>query len=184
MFDEYIRGRILSLGVSVGRNTQDGELLLKRMCKPKQETLISDTLNTLARSALNKIDVPNGTMDPSSTKLSDQMPIEINKTHQETNISNSNLFEYLENAKRQDSETSKDVFQQTSNSHLPTSYAKNFFPQDDRPDNTSSSLTTEKNNVLEGKRERKEACQIQKTHHHHLSDIQKLTKCRTRKITM
>ena len=116
-------------------------------------------------------------------KLSDQMPIEINKTHQETNIFNSNIFEYLENAKRQDSATSKDVFQQTSNVQLPTSYAKNFSPQEDRPDNTSSSLTTEKDNVLEGKRERKEACQIQKTHHHHLSDIQKLT-CRTRKITM
>ena len=37
MFDEYIRGRIFALGINIGRNTKDGEMMLKRLCKSKSD---------------------------------------------------------------------------------------------------------------------------------------------------
>ena len=82
MFDEYIRGKIFSLGINVGRNTKDGEIMLKRMCKSKlDQSLTHFQDNSLDECILITAhnSSPTSLVDPLATKCPTHMIV--HRTH-------------------------------------------------------------------------------------------------------
>ena len=167
------------MGINVVRSNKEGEIILNRMCKPKPDFLIPSPSNTIHQSvmlskSINENHIPVEHFMKKSSKHEDIKNNDARENGSMINIE-SNSSEIKEVYRK-----TKDAFHHPAHSQLLTSYATNFLPQQkDNPDNTSFSLT-EKDNVLESKRE-KEACQAQKTHH--LTRKQNVA-CRTRKITV
>ena len=71
MFDEYIRGKIFSLGINIGRNTKEGKIMLRRLCKCKSNQVLpcfqdanlnESTLTNASNST------PSSLMDPLTMK--------------------------------------------------------------------------------------------------------------------
>ena len=71
MFDEYIRGKIFSLGINIGRNTKEGKIMLRRLCKCKtNQVLPGIQIASLNESILTNASnsTPTSLMDPLTLK--------------------------------------------------------------------------------------------------------------------
>lgn len=174
MFDEYIRGRICSLGINVVGCNKDGELHITKISKKKREFLSSNSSIASDDSVSSSNYTENGTIDCSSIECNSQTIVK--KDNEPGNTSKTNIDS--------NSKFMKGVYK-TKKIFLPThfqsttSFVTNFLPHQEEPDNTSSALT-EKDNVPKAKRE-KEVCQLQKTYGY--SDKQKVVR-RRRKISI
>lgn len=183
MFDEYIRGKINSLGINVIRTRKNGNLILQRTCTLKPDQLKSNLEeyqdNNHPQSTKNSIENPNICLP--FDEFCDSYTVKVDDIHQQLNASKTNI-ESSKTMKLGCEINDKGCRMKKKPTHFQFSSSRttNFLHQQDNPDNTSSPLTV-KDNVLEGKRIKEEDCQTKKTHQS--SDIEKIT-CRTRKITI
>ena len=175
MFDEYIRGKISSLGINIVGINKDGELhLTKMMSKMKRESLSSTPSTTSDDSVFSNNYTEKGPPISCCSVECDSKTI-MKKDNEAKNISKTNIdgSKGMKEGYKTRKLSLPTPFQST------TSFITNFFPQQDQPDNTSSTLT-ERDNVPKAKRE-KEVCQVQKTYG---SDKQKLAPRRSKKISI
>ena len=153
MFEEYIRGRICSLGISVVRKSKNGDLQLTKRSKRLRKSLSSTSSITSDNSVSSQHCMENFITDEKrNSKLSTR------EDNQPANFARTNI---------DNSKNTKIVANSTSILQSAHSQRKNFtdahiFSHYVESDNTSSFLT-EKDNVPRDKKVEEE-CQLQKTY--------------------
>ena len=71
MFDEYIRGKIFSLGINIGRNTKEGKIMLRRLCKCKSKQILHSFQDVILNESIltnESNSTPTSLMDPLTMK--------------------------------------------------------------------------------------------------------------------
>ena len=153
MFEEYIRGRICSLGITVARKSKDGNLHLTKRSKTIRRRLSSNSSFNSDNSMSSKYYMENGiTRVKCNIKLStreDNQPPNVART----NIDNSNNMKIVAN--------STSILQPTHFQRMNSSIT-HVLSHCIESDSTSFFLT-EKDNVP-GAKKVEEECQLQKTY--------------------
>ena len=170
MFEEYIRSRICSLGITVAGKSKDGKLHLTKITKKKRKRLSttssSNSDNVMSSNNCRKngiVRVKCNTKVNNNTREANQ-PENVSRT----NIDSSNITKKVLAQSTSILQTTDDSHQQHTNSSI-----TNFLSNNVDSDNTSSFLT-EKDTVPKAKRVEEE-CQLQKTYG---SDIERLVRRR------
>ena len=153
MFEEYIRGRICSLGITVVRKSKDGDLHLTKRSKKLRKSLSSTSSITSDNSVSSQHCMENFITDEKrKSKLSNR------EESEPANFGRTNI----DNSKNTKIVTNSTSILQTAHSQRMNSTNAHIFSHYVESDNTSSFLT-EKDNVPRDKNVEEE-CQLQKTY--------------------